>query len=173
MAQLDQLTLQYQAGEDRAYLRIRAQDQSEWRFWLTRRFVRILWPVLMQVLEAEARVRSQPSAEARKAVLSFQHEHALQKTDFQTAYREGAKSFPLGEEPVLLSKIQTKRAPGGRPVVCLHDEQNRGIELALNDHLLHSLCKLLADVADKAGWDLDLSVVEHRPESEQVAQRLN
>ncbi len=174
MTQLKQLNLKYEPGEDRACLRISTGDQSEYRFWLTRRFVRTLWPVLLQLLEAEQRVKSQPREESRKTVLSFQHEHALQEADFATTYNEDAVNFPLGPEPVLLTSIRAKRPAGGSPVLGLSGEDNRGIELALSDQLLHSLCKLLADTAKKADWGLELSVVQKVASgSPEVGQRLN
>ncbi len=174
MGQLKQLNLKYQPGEDRACLRISTGDQSEYRFWLTRRFVRVLWPVLIKLLEADDRVQSQPRTEARKTVLSFQHEHAVQSADFSTGYQEEATTFPLGSEPVLLTSIRAKRNPGGTPVLGLSGQGDRGVELALSDQLLHSLCKLLADTAEKAEWQLGLKVVPDAPKSEeQSARRLN
>jgi hypothetical protein len=173
MGQLKQLNLKYQPGEDRACLRISTGDQAEYRFWLTRRFVRVLWPVLIQLLEADSRVQSQPRTDARKTVLSFQHEHALQSADFKTGYQENAATFPLGSEPVLLTSIRARRNQGGTPVLGLSGEGNRGVELALSDQLLHSLCKLLADTAEKAEWQLDLKVVADLPEEGESERRLN
>jgi hypothetical protein len=173
MGQLKQLNLKYQPGEDRACLRISTGEQAEYRFWLTRRFVRILWPVLIQLLEADDRVQSQPRTDARQTVLSFQHEQALQGADFVTGYQEDAATFPLGSEPVLLTSIRAKRNEGGTPVLGLSGEGDRGVELALSDQLLHSLCKLLADTAEKAEWKLGLMVVPDAPKVAQSAQRLN
>ena len=63
---------------------------------------------------------------------------------------------------------------GGSPVLGLSGEDKRGIELALSDQLLHSLCKLLADTAKKADWGLELSVVQKAtPARSEVGQRLN
>ena len=107
-------------------------------------------------------------------MLSFQHEHALQEADFATTYNEDAVNFPLGPEPVLLTSIRAKRPAGGSPVLGLSGEDNRGIELALSDQLLHSLCKLLADTSKKADWGLELSVVQNVASgSPKVGQRLN
>ena len=173
MGQLKQLNLKYEPGEDRACLRISTGDQAEYRFWLTRRFVRILWPVLIQLLEADDRVKSQPRADARKTVMTFQHEHALQAADFSSGYREDAASFPLGSEPLLLTSIRATRNSAGVPVLGLSGQGDRGIELALTEPLVHSLCKLLADMADRAEWGLDLKVVPDAPGSVDAAQRPN
>jgi hypothetical protein len=42
-------------------------------------------------------------------------------------------------------------------MLCLHPEKGEGIELVLNEQILHSLCKLIIDTAQKAQWNLDLS----------------
>jgi len=173
MGQLKQLNLKYQPAEDRACLRISTGDQAEYRFWLTRRFVRILWPVMIQLLEADERVQSQPRQDARKTVLSFQHEHAVQAADFSTGYQENAADFPLGSEPLLLTSIRARRNSVGAPVLGLSGEQDRGIELAMTDQLLHSLCKLLADISEKAEWGLDLQVVPDAPPAAGSGRRLN
>ena len=56
MSTLHQIQMQYDAHEDRGLLRIRTRDGSEFRFWLTRRFVRALWPMVREMLEARWRV---------------------------------------------------------------------------------------------------------------------
>lgn len=171
MGQLHQITLRYHPVEDRALLRVSTQDRSEFRFWLTRRLLQALWPVLIRLLEADERVRRQPRPEIARQVLSFQHEHALQQSDFSTAYRDDPASFPIGEEPLLLSEIQVKQTPHGCQLLCLRGAGGKGAELALKPALLHSLCRLLADTSSKAGWDLDLRVVEAVPDTESGEQR--
>jgi hypothetical protein len=37
-------------------------------------------------------------------------------------------------------------------------QQGQGVTLALDDTLLHGLCKLLQDVVAKSGWDLMLAL---------------
>jgi hypothetical protein len=156
MARLKQLNLQYQPLEDRAYLRINTAEGAEFRFWMTRRYVQILWPVLIKLLESDDPLETEPPPEARRQILSFQQEAALRSADFDTVYREDAAEFPLGETALLLSKIQAKRSAEGPPILCMHDDTSKGIEFAISQTLLHSFCKLVSDIAQKAGWDLDL-----------------
>ena len=159
MSQLRQLQLHFDAVQDRTLMRVSTQDRQEYRFWLTRRFVRVLWPILGQLLRAEPVVQSQPREEARREVLSFQHEQAISETDFKTPYeQETPKTLPLGDAPLLLQRVQVKKNPQGRPLLCLSGE-GRGVDLVLNDRLLHSLCKLIAETSARAGWDLSLEVV--------------
>jgi len=153
---LHQVNLQYDRLEDRALLRLSTVARAEFRFWLTRRFVRALWPALLGALEAQGPGPADPSA--RGAVLSFRHEAALGQGDFATPYQPDAIEFPLGEAPLLLGQASLKSGPDGRPILCLLPAGGRGIEVALGPVLLHSLCQLLRDVAEKADWDLGLAV---------------
>jgi hypothetical protein len=68
---------------------------------------------------------------------------------------------PLGEEPVLVSKIQVKPGPGNNQVLCMHPEQGQGLEIAFDSTLLHSFCKLLAVGVKKTDWDLELRVPDY------------
>ena len=174
MGQLHQIRLQYDAQEDRGLLLVSTQARAEYRFWLTRRFVKLLWPVLMKVVESDEQVQRQSDTQAKKAVVSFQHEKALDQSDFSTAYKTEGLSQPLGDAPVLLAKIQLKQAANGNRLLCMHPLDGQGIELALNAVLLHSLCKLISDTVQTAGWDLELGVDRAREETPRPeAQRLN
>jgi hypothetical protein len=156
MGKLHQVQLRYQPLQDRALLRFNTRDRQEYRFWLTRRYVKVLWPVLVDMAEKDAVVESQSHAHARKTVLSFQHEQALAETDFDTTYQDAADTLPLGDEPLLLRRVSVRRDAAGRRVLFLGGEGRHGIELSPDARLLHSLCRLLEDTTRKAGWDLEL-----------------
>lgn len=173
MTQLSQMRLQLDALEDRLLLRVNTRDRAEYRLWLTRRYVKVLWPVLVKLAESNPDVQLQPQPETRAAVLSFQHENALRKADFKTVYREDAVSLPLGERPTLLARVGVKQAPDGRRILCLDPLQGVGIELSLGDGMLHSFCKLLAETVQKAGWDLDLRLVRPQPLAGPAAHAIN
>ena len=50
-APLHQLTLTFDPVEDRILLRIGTADNTEYRLWLTRRFLKVLWEALMKILD--------------------------------------------------------------------------------------------------------------------------
>lgn len=150
-------------------LRINSTDHSEFRFWLTRRYVRLLWPVLSQLLQGDPQISQATGEQARQAILAFQHESALSQSTFSTTFKEEKAQFPLGEAPVLLARIQTKTIVQGQSILCLHPEQGQGIELNMNKTLLHALIRLLTDAVQKAGWELELSVpLAPAPVAEQI-----
>ncbi|RKZ36180.1 MAG: hypothetical protein DRQ37_04715 [Gammaproteobacteria bacterium] len=159
VAQLHQIQIRYSSLEDRLMLRINTQDGAEFRFWLTRRYVRLLWPTLRKLLETDENVRRQGDSHSRQAVLSFQHEQALGRSDFDTDFEEGENERPLGDSPVLLARLQI-RDNDGEHLLAMHPQQGQGVELSMNPMLLHSFCKLLADGAEKAGWDLGMQLTE-------------
>ena len=48
---LHQIRIDYHQEQDRLLLRISTDEGSELRFWLTRRFVKSMWPALMTLAE--------------------------------------------------------------------------------------------------------------------------
>lgn len=173
MSRLRQIQIRYDAQEDRGLLRISTLDKSEYQFWITRRFARMLWPVLVRMLESTGNVAHQQDQAAKSAVLSFEHEKATSSTDFASKYQEDAIRAPLGESPVLLGKAEVKSGPGKQPRLGLHPMEGNGVEFTVDEKLLHSLCTLVSKVAQSADWQLDLSLGEEAAVAEEAPRRLN
>jgi hypothetical protein len=156
---LHQLKVDYEAEQDRLLMLVATSEGVELRLALTRRFVKLLWPLLVKLAEeASPRIRTQASPEARKALLGIEHEQAVSKADFSKAYDQGSRTTPLGEEPLLLGRMQTGHDRKGRPVLALHPATGQGITLTLDAVLLHSLCRLLQASVKKSGWDMELKL---------------
>jgi len=115
---------------------------------------------LLELLHASEEVQEYSEKKIQNAVMSFQHEDALSKADFAKSFEAQPKSLPLGNEPVLLSKLTVKQTPDGNPMLCMYPEQGSGIDLALQQPLLHSISKLFADALQESDWGLDFSLVE-------------
>jgi len=80
---LHQLKVDYDAEQDRLLMLVATNEGMELRLSLTRRFVKLLWPLLVKLAEeASPRIRTQANPEARKALLGLEHEHAVSKADF-------------------------------------------------------------------------------------------
>ena len=45
--------MEYVAEEDRLLLRVQTVDHNEFLVWLTRRYVKQLWPLLVKLLERD------------------------------------------------------------------------------------------------------------------------
>ena len=156
---LHQLKIDFHAEQDRLLMLVSTDDGAEVRMWLTRRFVKLLWPLLVKLAEdANPRITVQANPDARKALLGIEHQKAVQKADFSKPFTQEARSTPLGEEPLLLARIQTGKDPRGLPVVSMHPSSGQGLTLTLDEVLLHSVCRLLQAAVSKSQWDIELKL---------------
>jgi hypothetical protein len=173
---LQQLKVDYEAEQDRLLMLVATSEGVELRLALTRRFVKLLWPLLVKLAEdASPRIRTQPNPEARKALLGLEHEHAVSKADFSKPYDAAGSATPLGEAPLLLARIQTGHDRNGQPVVALHPSEGQGITLTFDSVLLHSLCRLLQAAVKKSDWDMELKLpgIDASESAERPARTLN
>ncbi|MGR9090518.1 MAG: hypothetical protein ACU85U_08065 [Gammaproteobacteria bacterium] len=154
MAKIEQIQIKFVPVEDRLLMRVAGDEGLEFRFWLTRRFVKMIWPALGNAMQLSPTVRTQASPIAQREVLAFEHEKAVSDADFATPYKESPKTLPLGSEPILLSKMQLRRDRGGSLTMSLGPESGPGIDLAINNKLLHSVAELIANGAQLAQWEL-------------------
>lgn len=168
---LERITVEFHAEEDRLMVRVFFDKTSEIQFWLTRRLVTRIWPVLLQMAQAKPDIQLQPSAEARNALLGFQHERALQAVQFSKVTQEPGREHPLGSAPMLVSKVRARRNQKGQTVLSLSPREGNGVDLALGDTLLHGFLKLMQDTAAKAEWNLDLAVPALAPAAEEETSR--
>ncbi|MEM9281641.1 MAG: hypothetical protein AAGA96_07445 [Verrucomicrobiota bacterium] len=165
MSQMHQMQVSYVSTEDRLLLRLNTKSRQEFRFWMTRRYAALLWNALIKVIDEAAKSPGKPSVAeiqdplVKTAEQEVKHQEVVSQSDFKTEYQESTY-LPLGEEPVLLFGIGLKSNEEGQPVLGMHPENGQGIEMVLNEQIVHSLCKLLADTTKKADWRLDLNFSE-------------
>ncbi|MBK5103275.1 MAG: hypothetical protein JJE42_03425 [Burkholderiales bacterium] len=155
---LHQLKLDFIPEQDRLLLRLSTDNQLEMRLWLTRRALRLLWPLLVQMVRSSPEVAQQPNPQARDALVGMQHEQALSQANFTAPFEETQRAMPLGAEPVLVVRIRTDKDARGNLVLGLLPQQGQGIHLTLDNTLLHSLCKLLQNAVAKTDWDIVLEL---------------
>ncbi len=153
---IHQLQVAFDAAEDRLLLRVTTTAQEEFRVFLTRRFVKGLWPLLVNMIASKVAVKA-PVAEARREVMAFEHEKAVRETDFKTPFQEPPKEaprrMPLGNAPYLATQGQVRLVDGVFKLA-LNPAQGQGIEIGLDDRLMHSMCRLIEQAARNAEWDL-------------------
>ena len=133
-------------------------DVGEMRLWLTRRFVKLLWRVLHPMLSELSGAAVQPHQAAQDAVMAFQHQQAVAKTDFTSAYRSDVKPTPLGSEPILAATIQRQSLNDRQAQIKLAPLTGPGIELTCDADTLHAICASLMAVVKKIDWDFDLKL---------------
>jgi hypothetical protein len=155
--QLRQIKLDFVPGQDRLLMRISTSDGAEVLLWLTRRCVKLMWPMLLKMTEASPRVQlSGTTPEARAALLGMEHARAIQSSDFSRPYEAAALARPLGEEPILVTRLQSRKEDSGQHVLTLLPTDGQGVHLRLDENLLHSCCRLLQNAVAKADWDFKL-----------------
>ena len=183
MSQMHQMQLSYVPTEDRVMFRLNTKARQEFRFWMTRRYMGILWntlskmivdredpkPVDIKKFERQLPVKDALAEAAKKEI---EHKEAVSQSDFQTQYKESTY-LPLGEEPALLFSVGIKPNQSGQPLLCMHPEKGQGIEMVLNDQILHSLCKLIVDTSEKAKLNQHLSFAPPPDSKEEPPAGLN
>ena len=135
-------------------MRLATNDAQEFRFWLTRHFVKALRPHLGQSLTSQPRIRTQASPVAQRELLKFEHEEAVNSSDFSTPYEASDKQLPLGEQPTLLTRFQIRPKTNGNITLAIGPETGNGIDLSLNSGLIHSILALMDKAIQVAEWEL-------------------
>lgn len=172
MADLHQIQIRYVALEDRALMRISTTDQAQFQFWITRRYAELMLRALAKDLASSELAVRQRAPSDRDTVLAFEHDRAIAQTRFDVPYRAPRHEHaPLGETPVLLARIEVRRLDGGQSVLAMHPDSGKGVELRLDDRLIHSLVKLLQDAASRGQWALPRALAQ--PCAPRAAEPLN
>ena len=159
MTKIHQIQFRYDPHEDRALLRLTTTARHEFRFWVTRRYAKLLWAGLTGSASRGAAV----TPALREAVLAIEQEAAIARADFETHFDETTLSTPLGQAPILLARLKCVRKSDSITLLAMHPLKGQGIEIRLDQTLLHSMLKLLAEAARAAEWDLDTTIREPEP----------
>ncbi len=144
----------YVPEEDRLLFKINTQHREEFRFWMTRRFIKRFWPALSQALKNHPDIAMPSSPESRNAILDFMQENASSQADFSTEFAPDPAVTPLGSAPVLISQARIRAGGGSGFLVSFHPTEGYGIEVAMDAQLLFSFRQLLSDAISQADWDL-------------------
>lgn len=150
-----QLTLDYIPAEDRLLLRI-GLGVDEVQFWLTRRAIKGLWPVLGQA-SMQLVPKGNWSESARVEVSEMQRQAAVQQLDFATQYNTQRKPV-WNEGPVLASGVEVRVNANGALALRLHAANGRYTELPLDANLHAGLSELLRKAVAQSDWDMSLDV---------------
>lgn len=160
---LHQMTMSYSATEDRLLLRVSTTAQEEHQIWLTRRFIKVLWPALMkgvekQSLPPETAAAPTTTPQVKRAVMAMQHNEALQKTDMSKPHDEEKVNKPSTDKPMLAVGGQCTPQQTGGMRLNLKTAENLQIGLNLNEQLLHAFCHQITSLTQKAEWDLSYRI---------------
>jgi hypothetical protein len=158
-----QFTSAYLVHEDRLLFRVTTIDDSEYRFWLTRRVTLFILGSAQFFLNRH--LEGQYSPQAAKAVVSFGKE-ALQEKIFNTSTAESSNTnevyqpgsqYPIGSDPVLVLDVQCNYLKDEELAIFSYDFLLPGggkSNLKLTSELLQAMCALLDKLRDGASWEL-------------------
>lgn len=155
---LHQMTAEFVPIQDRILFRVATREKREYRVWLTRRLVKKLWGIAVRSFEAEPEVQAQVQPRVKNAVLSMKHQQAVESSDFKTRREADTKPAQDMEEPLLATSVRVTRDDKGSVQLVFLTTEGRAVNLNLNEEMLHAVCHILQGAADRAGWDLQLSV---------------
>lgn len=160
MANLSQLQMRYDEEEDRLLLRINTSADEEFRFWLTRRFIITLWPLLQAGLMSSPDIKQRSTQQNKAAVLNFEHEKAQKDVDYSATFKTEPQTLPLGEEPLLLNRASLKPLDNTLGIHTLHLQatDDRGVEFVLDQRLMHILTRVVIDSLKNTQWGLKLGI---------------
>ncbi len=139
-------------------LRIGTSEQSEYKLWLTRRFVRVLWGALMKIMEKDADLKKDLLPEVRDAVLAMEHQEAVQTADFAQTHAEDNRDLTSNTGPLLVKGGALTPIKDGLIQLKLDTDNGTSINVSLNKQLMHAFCHMTITSTFKADWDLNLSV---------------
>ena len=156
---IHQFNITYVAEEDRLLLRVLTHERKEFRFWFTRNLIKTLWPALLKVISSSLSTIPAATPAARDSMLGFKHQAAVDKADISTAYQDDAMERPLGDSPVLVVTVRLSYSLKGGPyTIVLLPRDSSGIDLKMDEQMMHSFCNFIAKISNKAGWDLGLVI---------------
>lgn len=157
MAAMSQMQMHYLQEEDRFLLRMNTVTEEEYRFWLTRRFIQVFYPLLNNTLYASPEIKQQTDPVNKEAILAFQQEDAKSQVEYDTTFSSTPKTYPLGKRPLLISKASIKTKSENDYHLRLSTFDNKGLHFSLDKNLLHILTTLILDALPIADWQLSLN----------------
>lgn len=161
--QIKQIQASYHPIEDRILFRLHTQQRQCLQAWITRRFLNLLIPALQgqHPQTGEAIVGNTHPAEH-----ALRQEKAQLEGDFEQHYEAPDEmEYPLGETPILLSKMTFRNLNSAEAQLVLEPEEGAGIQLNYNPELTGVLLKILAKALNKADWRLALDPLMELPEN--------
>jgi hypothetical protein len=159
---IHQLQVAYSSEEDRLLLRFNTTDGVEFRFWLTRLFVQKFWPGFVSTLEVQSPQHSSNNQAqddvVKDKVMGFMHQAALAKANFAEKFDTTQSECPLGNSPILVCKATIQKREGDSYLLSLYPAKGYGVELGVDQNLLHLLGKMISDAVAKIDWGLAIQI---------------
>jgi hypothetical protein len=173
---IHQLSVNYLQEQDRILVRINTTDAAELRLWFTRRLTLGLAPLLGKIVaehvarqEAIKSPHISPMAAAdavtQQMLADFKKQEHLQKSDFQTPFKDNGTQLPLGAEPLLVTEVNMTPLASGQMQLVFSEKlpdvvKPRSFQIALEPKLTHGFIHLLDKAIEVSLWREGVRVVQ-------------
>lgn len=160
---IQQIQARYDPLEDRILFKLLTDSQQQLQAWITRRYLQLLLPTLQgkHPQSGQAILSQKSLALYQAAAEKGQHE-----ADYASPYQAPQQpSEPLGNTPILLTKLTLKGLETDSPQLLLEPESGSGIQMSYQAELMGALLKVFTQAIDSASWQLDLDPLLSVPES--------
>ena len=158
---ISQIQATYNSTEDRILLKVKTLNEQVYLAWITRRFVKLLVPIL----HGQHPNTGIPLFDAKTAqIKQLEKQQTQMSGDYDTKYTEPEKAeYPLGEKPILLAKITFKNLQSENGQLIFEPETGQGILLPYHADLLGPLIKVFSQALITAEWGLELEPILEVP----------
>ncbi len=147
--QIRQLLIGNDMMQDRLMLRIASPANEECRVWITRRFLRTMWPHLCQRLQTAPATSDKPKQE--------------KNGNFEEPFRDENPLYPLGSKPLLASEMSFDKLNDGGVRLTFREGRERVLALDFSQELLSALLSMFRASAAKMEWQLPLEYGDSSP----------
>ncbi|MES2949888.1 MAG: hypothetical protein V4858_15200 [Pseudomonadota bacterium] len=167
---IHQLSIRYDADQDRILVRINTSTGDEVQMWLTRRLVLRLSPLLNRVAMDHLAIPENAKSDgyvdlsamgssSRKMLADARKQEVLQGADFKTAYRSDSTNRPLGDVPLLVTEVNLTPKDGAHMQMNFKEllqepASSRGFQLDIPADLVFGLMELLNQALQKSDWQI-------------------
>ena len=115
-------------------------------------------PQWLELLAAEGNGNGAEVSKNAEGDVSFSAPGYGTRPKFGKQYVDTPRTRPLGDNPLLVTKLQRRAGQDGRLVIGLLPTQGEGIFLTLDEPLLHGFIKLLQKAVERAEWGFKLDL---------------
>jgi len=161
----NQINLSYDSVEDRILIRA-CENGKEYRAWWTRRLALRLFKLFQEHTFPTENSASHLQPDQQQSLGDIEKHGAVQQADFSTPFQEGADHFPLGENGILVQRVDIKTEGKIVRFVMLPAE-GEGMTLSLPPGQRYSFEHMLQRVMVAAEWlseaSPDSSAVRDKP----------
>lgn len=177
---LQQLQVNYRPEEDRILFRISFTDDDkplqEISTWITRRFLKKLWPGMIKSIKTQVGLDHPLAAHASAEIVSMEHLASVSairaRGDFNAPFETGVDAYPHGDSPVIISSVNIQLTANQPSRIKFEAGDKMNFEVCFQKAELHGLCMLLQDCIKTADWGIE-PLMESATELESGPRVLN